>query len=181
MGPTEIRTHLIAEVLRFVLAASQLPGITRIALIGSLTTRKLDPKDADLLVTVMDDANLAPLAQLGRKLQGRAMALGKGGEVFLVDAQNTYLGRICPWKECAPGIRICPALRSTSILARRSRSDSVKEQLDSCSAIGIVARSTCKSFDTPGYRAGSDCASQEEIMKQLGAYRAGPATCPGHA
>ena len=111
MGPTEIRTHLIAEVLRFVLAASKLPGITRIALIGSLTTRKSDPKDADLLVTVTDDANLAPLAQLGRKLQGRAMSLSRGGDVFLVDAQNTYLGRICPWKECAPGIRLrCDAL-----------------------------------------------------------------------
>jgi hypothetical protein len=34
------------------------------------------------------------------------MALGRGGEVFLIDAQNTYLGRICPWKECAPGIRL---------------------------------------------------------------------------
>lgn len=88
MRPTDIRTHLIAEVLSFVLAASQLPGMTRIALIGSLTTRKADPKDADLLVTVTDDAHLAPLAQPGRKLQGRAMALGRGGEVFLVDAQK---------------------------------------------------------------------------------------------
>jgi len=102
MGPTEIRTQLVAEVLAFVLGASKLPGISRIALIGSLTTRKLDPKDADLLVTVTDDAHLESLTQLGRKLQGRAMALGRGGEVFLVDAQNTYLGRICPWKECAP-------------------------------------------------------------------------------
>jgi hypothetical protein len=102
---------LVAEVLAFVLRASKLPGISRIALIGSLTTRKLDPKDADLLVTVTDDAHLEPLAQLGRKLQGRAMALGRGGEVFLVDAQNTYLGRICPWKECAPSIRMrCDAL-----------------------------------------------------------------------
>jgi hypothetical protein len=111
MGPTEIRTQLIAEVLRFVLAASQLPGIVRIAVIGSLTTRKSDPKDADLLVTVTDDANLAPLALLGRRLQGHAMALGRGGEVFLVDTQNSYIGRICSWKECAPGIRVrCDAL-----------------------------------------------------------------------
>jgi hypothetical protein len=111
MEPTRIRTHLIAEVLAFVLAASQLPGVTRIALIGSLTTRKSNPKDADLLVTVTDDANLAPLAQLGRKLQGRAMALGRGGEVFLVNTQHIYLGRTCPWKECAPGIRMrCDAL-----------------------------------------------------------------------
>jgi hypothetical protein len=111
MGPTEIRTQLVAEVLAFVLGASKLPGISQIALIGSLTTRKLDPKDADLLVTVTDDAHLEPLAQLGRKLQGHATALGRGGEVFLVDAQNTYLGRICPWKECAPSIRMrCDAL-----------------------------------------------------------------------
>ncbi|MFB0546976.1 MAG: UPF0158 family protein, partial [Anaerolineae bacterium] len=55
------RARLIAEVLAFVRAASQLPGVTCIALIGSLTTDEPDPEDADLLVTVTDDADLAPL------------------------------------------------------------------------------------------------------------------------
>ena len=105
------RDHLIAEVLAFVRAASQLPGVTRIALIGSLTTGEPDPDDADLLVTVTDDMALAPLAKLGRKLQGRAQSFNRGGEVFLADPKGSYLGRICPWKQCGPGIRMsCDAL-----------------------------------------------------------------------
>ena len=45
--PTVERTRLIAEVLAFVRAAQRLPGISRIALFGSLTTIKADPKDID--------------------------------------------------------------------------------------------------------------------------------------
>ncbi len=105
------RTRLIAEVLAFVRVARQLPGVTRIALIGSLTTEESEPKDADLLVTVTDDADLAPLATLGRKLQGHAQGFNRGGEVFLADPEDNYLGRTCPWKQCAPGIRMsCDAL-----------------------------------------------------------------------
>ena len=64
MEATAERARLIAEVLAFVRAAQQLPGVSRIALIGSLTTNKADPKDADLLVTVTDDTDLEPLARL---------------------------------------------------------------------------------------------------------------------
>jgi hypothetical protein len=109
--PPPARPRLIAEVLAFVRAASRLPGVTRIALIGSLTTDEPEPKDADLLVTVTDAADLAPLAKLGRKLSGHAQSFGRGGEVFLADPQGTYLGRTCPWKQCGPGIRSsCDAL-----------------------------------------------------------------------
>ena len=109
--PPDIRAYLIAEALKFTLAASKLPGVIRIALIGSLTTDKKEPKDIDLLVTVRDDIDLAPLARLGRKLQGRAQNINQGGEVFLADPNGYYLGRICPWRECAPGIRMrCDAL-----------------------------------------------------------------------
>ena len=59
-----------------------MPGVLRIALIGSLTTDEPDPKDADVLVTVADEADLAPLAGLGRKLQGHAQSFNRGGEVF---------------------------------------------------------------------------------------------------
>jgi predicted nucleotidyltransferase len=105
------RERLLAEVLAFVRAANQLSGVTRIALIGSLTTEEPDPKDADLLVTVADDMDLTPLATLGRKLQGHAQSLARGGEVFVADPQGHYLGRTCPWKRCGPGIRInCDAL-----------------------------------------------------------------------
>jgi hypothetical protein len=108
--PTD-RERLLAEVLAFVRAANQLSGVTRIALIGSLTTEEPDPKDADLLVTVTDDMDVVPLATLGRKLQGHAQSFGRGGEVFLADPRGHYLGRTCPWKQCGPGIRIsCDAL-----------------------------------------------------------------------
>jgi hypothetical protein len=94
-----------------VRAASRLPGVLRIALIGSLTTDEPDPKDVDMLVTVTDEADLAPLAKLGRKLQGHAQGFNRGGEVFLADPQGNYLGRTCPWKRCGPGIRVrCDAL-----------------------------------------------------------------------
>jgi hypothetical protein len=48
------RARLIAEVLPFVRAASGLPGVLRIALIGSLTTDEPNPKDVDVLATVWD-------------------------------------------------------------------------------------------------------------------------------
>lgn len=63
-----IRAHLLAGALLFVQAAGALPGVSRIALIGSLTTSKASPKDIDLLVTVADDADLTQLAALGEKL-----------------------------------------------------------------------------------------------------------------
>lgn len=105
------RTLLIDEALAFARAASRLPGVIRIALIGSLTTPEPDPKDADLLVTVADDADLAPLAALGRRLAGRAQSRNRGADVFLADPEGNYLGRTCPWRECRPGLRqSCDAL-----------------------------------------------------------------------
>ena len=103
--PCSIRSRLLAEAVAFIRLASQLPGVTRIALIGSLTTSKPDPKDADLLVTVTDGTDLAPLAALGRKLAGRAQSLCRGADVFFTDPTGTYLGRTCRWRECRPGIR----------------------------------------------------------------------------
>lgn len=110
-----IRAQLISEVLLFVRNASKLPDITRIALIGSLTTDKPEPKDADVLVTVTENADLAPLAKLGRQLSGHAQSFGRGGDVFLANPNNDYLGRTCPWTRCEPGIRIsCDALHCGS-------------------------------------------------------------------
>ncbi len=99
--------------MTFIRLASHLSGVTRIALVGSLTTPKPDPMDADLLVTVTDDADLAPLVVLGCKLAGHAQSFGRGGDVFLTDPHGAYLGRTCPWKECRPGVRArCDALHS---------------------------------------------------------------------
>lgn len=100
------RQRLLEEVLLFTTAAHQLPGAVRIALIGSLTTNEPDPDDADLLVTVADDMDLAPLAKLGRQLSGHTQSFARGGEVFLADSQGNYLGRTCPWKQCEPFIRM---------------------------------------------------------------------------
>jgi hypothetical protein len=105
------RSLLLGEVLLFVRAARRLPGVTRIALIGSLAADKPEPKDTDLLVTVTDEADLAPLATLGRKLNGHCASFGRAGDVFLAGPSGRYLGRTCPWKRCGPGIRIrCDAL-----------------------------------------------------------------------
>jgi predicted nucleotidyltransferase len=52
-----IRVFLLSEVLQFVERARSCPGVRRIALVGSLTTAKEDPKDADVLVTVDDGAD----------------------------------------------------------------------------------------------------------------------------
>lgn len=85
--------------------------MTRIALIGSLITTKPNPKDADMLVTVADDADLTLLAAHGRKLLGHCQHRNLGGEVFLANPLGVYLGRTCPWKDCRPGIRMsCDAL-----------------------------------------------------------------------
>ena len=68
-----------------------------------------------MLVTVTDDADLEPLAALGRKLHGHAQGFRRGAEVFLADERNYYLGRTCPWNRCGPGIRIsCSCLLYTS-------------------------------------------------------------------
>lgn len=106
-------THskLIAEAISFAAKASQVPGVVRVALMGSLITSRPDPKDADLLVTVKDDADLTPLATLGRKLKGRAQSLNRGADILLADPRGNYLGRTCHWKECGPGMRAsCDAL-----------------------------------------------------------------------
>ena len=106
-----MRVYLLAGVLTFVRAACTLPGVTRIALIGSLTSDKPNPKDADMLVTVADDMDLGPLAMLGRKLKGYAQQRNLGADIFLVNPDGVYLGRICHWKECYPGRRMsCDAL-----------------------------------------------------------------------
>ena len=105
-GYQSVRDRLRGDVLAFVRTARHLHGVTRIALIGSMTTTKPDPKDADVLVTVTDDADLTRLATLARTLQGHAQSFNHGSDVFLADPRGTYLGRTCPWKQCAPGVRL---------------------------------------------------------------------------
>ena len=106
MNEPSRRTFLLAEVLHFVRSARRCPGVIRISLVGSLTTAKANPKDADVLVTVTDDADLKPLAVAGRRLKGRAQSHSSGADVFLANPGGEYIGRICHWRECRPFIRL---------------------------------------------------------------------------
>lgn len=109
--PKSLRNKLIAETLAFVRAARQIQGVLRIAIIGSVTTDKPYPNNVDILVTITDDADLAALAGLSRRMRGHAQSFSSGAEVFLADPHGEYLGRTCPWRECGPGIRrSCDAL-----------------------------------------------------------------------
>jgi predicted nucleotidyltransferase len=85
----------IKNALHFAEAASRLPGVLRIALIGSITTSKPKPKDVDLLVVVSEDVSIKSLATLGRKLLGKQMAVcdSSGADVFLANEDtNTWAG-----------------------------------------------------------------------------------------
>lgn len=101
----QVRAFLIAETFRFVGVVRSLPGVERIALVGSLTTEKADPKDTDLLITVADDLDLTAVAAASRRLKGAAQTKNKGADVFLANPSGKYIGRICHWRECGPGIR----------------------------------------------------------------------------
>lgn len=100
-----IRSFLLREILRFVSYARTCEGVRRVAVVGSLARQKKDPKDADVLVTVDDNADLAPLAAAGRRLKGRAQSKNKGADIFLANPAGLYIGRTCHWRECRPGVR----------------------------------------------------------------------------
>ena len=105
------RHHMLAAAVPFVQAGTRLPGVSRIALIGSLTTEKVDPKDIDLLVTIADHTDVEELDRLARRFQGQISATAHGlygADVFLADANGCYLGRLCRHREC-PSLRRCAA------------------------------------------------------------------------
>ena len=105
------RQRLLDGLRRFVMSVRQLSGVKSIAVLGSIVTTKLDPKDVDVLVVVADDADLAPVATAARRLQGHAQSFNRGADVFLADERGAYIGRTCRWRECRPGVRrSCDAL-----------------------------------------------------------------------
>jgi len=101
----EVRGTLLALTLEFVRAARVVRGVTRIAMLGSLVTDKARPKDSDLLVSVAEDVDWAPLARLSRRLQGRAQGINSTADVFLAAVGDVYVGRVCRYRECHPRIR----------------------------------------------------------------------------
>src|SRR5664280_127052 len=88
-GPTpsvaEPRRPLLLAVRSFVQAAGDCRGVLRIALVGSLTTAKAIPKDADVLVTIDGAMDLAQLARAGRRFKGNAQTINMGADIFLAD------------------------------------------------------------------------------------------------
>ncbi len=104
MNPEGHRRQLLEGLREFVTAARRIEGVRRISVLGSILTTKADPKDVDLLLVVTDDADLTPLAKCGRRLKGHAQSLNRGADVFLADERGQYIGRICHWKDCQPGI-----------------------------------------------------------------------------
>ena len=100
-----LRAALLGFAGEFAAEARALPGVVRIALLGSILTEKSNPKDIDLLVIVSESCDLARLATLARRIKGRAQSLGHGADVFLGAENGTYLGRACLWRDCRPGVR----------------------------------------------------------------------------
>jgi hypothetical protein len=72
--------------------------------LGSLTTAKAIPKDADVLVTIIASMELAQLARAGRRLKGIAQTMNLGADIFLADELGSYVGRICHYRECHPRV-----------------------------------------------------------------------------
>lgn len=92
----------------FVRTIRVLPDVERVALIGSLASEKNFPKDADVVVTVADDANIDSLARFGRRFQGRAHGINSTADIFLASVGDEYLGRICQYRKCHPRV-LCRA------------------------------------------------------------------------
>jgi hypothetical protein len=98
------REFLLKEVKHFVENTSMLDGVKRIALVGSLTTNKPKPKDADVLVTIGDSVEMDRLAAYGRRLMGKGQSQSSGADIFLCNEVGDYLGRTCGYRECHPRV-----------------------------------------------------------------------------
>ena len=107
----ELRSALLTYGIEFVRDARLVPGVLRIAVVGSILTPKPYPKDIDFLLWITDSCDLGALAPAARRLQGRAQGLNHSADVFLASVEGAYLGRTCHWRECRRGVRAsCDAL-----------------------------------------------------------------------
>jgi len=88
-----------------------MPGVERVAFIGSICTEKAEPKDVDLLLTISPAVDMEHLAKLGRQLKGKTQRINHGADIFLSNPKGEYIGRTCRWRDCRFGIRMaCEAL-----------------------------------------------------------------------
>ncbi len=95
----EPREHLLKGGVTFIERASAIPGIQRIAMVGSMTTDKKIPKDIDFLVTVNESIDFKDLAEAGRQLQGYAHRINLTADIFITNSDGIYIGRTCNYKE----------------------------------------------------------------------------------
>ncbi|MBI3854723.1 MAG: hypothetical protein HY293_03430 [Planctomycetes bacterium] len=102
------RALLLQLAADFVRRIRGLDGILRIALVGSLCTRKARPKDIDLLLSLRPGMDLTTLARLSRSLKGATQSMSSGADLFLAE-EGRYVGRICGYRDCHPRVR-CLAL-----------------------------------------------------------------------
>jgi hypothetical protein len=100
----EVRTFVLRLVLDFIRTARRVPGVERIALIGSLMTRKRYPHDADVLVSITENIDFASLAGAGRRFKGKAQGINSSADIFLADKYETYVGRVCHYRVCYPRV-----------------------------------------------------------------------------
>jgi len=101
---------MLNAVKDFLPAIKAVPGVEFIGLIGSITRESPNPKDIDYVLCVMPSTDLSELGKIFRKISGRMTQIGKGADMFVFDSENgEYLGRICSYRDCRPGIRRCDA------------------------------------------------------------------------
>ncbi len=95
---TTDRGALLLAAAAFLEKARGFEEVLQVALIGSLSTNKTNPKDLDLMVTVAPGCDLKRLAKPGRQTQGRVQRGHLGVDIFLVEI-GKYLGRACSYRE----------------------------------------------------------------------------------
>jgi hypothetical protein len=90
---TVTRQVLLDAGETFVRSILLVNGVERIALVGSITTDKSEPKDIDFLLTVSVDIDMKLVATEGRKLKGFLQGHASGADIFLCNANHQYIGR----------------------------------------------------------------------------------------
>jgi len=125
--PQGHREALLDGLRRFVASARQIAGVRRIAILGSITTTKADPKDIDVLVVVADDADLAGLAKCSRRLQGHRRASIEARMYFLPTRRvRTSAARVIG--RIAARVFARRAMPCIALSSRRSGGDSLERE-----------------------------------------------------
>jgi hypothetical protein len=76
------RAELLAAAAEFVARIVNIRGARSVALLGSITIEKRNPKDIDLLVTIEADADVSVLAKHARQPEGTTQQFNRGADGF---------------------------------------------------------------------------------------------------